>query len=550
MQRYRQTIVSLILLLLTVASGRSEMVVPLKIPLQLSANFGELRSNHFHSGIDLKTQGRTGLPLYAMDEGYVARVVVSPWGFGRAIYINHPSGLTTVYAHMESFAPFIDKVVREKQYEQESFTVDCEFAPNEIPVKRGEEIGKSGNSGSSGGPHLHLDVRDTETQDPLDPQQWFSQITDNVAPEVRRLILYSHNNGIEHNRIERKPQRNASGKYLIADTLNAWGDVSMGVEAYDRMTGTSNIYGVHQVELFVDDSLFFATHIDRYSFDESRYINAFTENGKIMRTYIAPGNRLKSIYRQTSNRGILHIDEERIFRCRYELTDFKGNRTTLSFNLLGKIQEPIAPQKRGQYFSYAVENRYAGDSLSFVIPAGALYDNIDFTHKASPSAKYHSAIHSLSPAEIRLHKSAKVSIAITADTLANKEKYYLVRISEKRISPIIGKYEAGSYTAKIDRLGSYAIAVDTIAPTITPLNLKQWSNGTISLRIKDKESGIKSYRGEIDGKFVLVEWDAKTGRLSYRLEPNRVTRGGKHTLHLSVVDACGNEQIHKQTFTW
>ncbi len=549
--KHRRTISLFILFLLIALRCWGEMIAPLKIPLLLSANFGELRSDHFHSGIDLKTQGRTGFPVYAMEEGYVARVTVSPWGYGRAIYINHPSGLTTVYAHLGSFAAFIDKIIRQKQYEQEEFSIDCQFAPDEIPVKQGEIIGKSGNSGSSGGPHLHLDIRDTQTQDPLDPQLWFTQwITDSIAPEVCRLVIYSHDNPSEESRVERKPTCNKSGEYTLADTLSVWGDISMGLRAYDRMNETTNIYGVHHVELFVDDSLFFSTHIDRFQFSESRYINAFTEKKSIMRTYVAPGNYLKSIYRKVTNRGILRIDEERIYRCRYELTDFTGNRTILTFALLGKIQKPIAPQKVGQYFSYAINNLYTNDGLSLSIPAGALYDNIDFIVSKRLSQKYASSIHSLEPVSIRLHYNAKLSIPITTDTLDNKEKYYLARIDGEQISSIIGSYQSGNYTASINRFGLYAVAIDTIAPTIIPVHPERWQNGTISLKIKDEESGIKSYRGEIDGLFVLFEWDAKSNRLTYRLESNRIKQGIKHVLRVSVVDACKNEQIYTHTFNW
>ena len=164
-----------------------ELSKPLNIPLFLSGNFGELRNNHFHSGIDLKTQGRIGLPVFSVDDGYVSRIVVSPWGFGRAVYVTHPaSGLTTVYGHLDSFSPKIDKTIRRMQYEREQFSIDCEFKPDELPVKRGETIGKSGNAGSSGGPHLHLDVRDTSTGEAIDPLPYFRRhITDNVAPEVR-----------------------------------------------------------------------------------------------------------------------------------------------------------------------------------------------------------------------------------------------------------------------------------------------------------------------------------------------------------------------------
>ncbi len=549
--RNKRSIGLSILFLLTITTCWGEMIAPLKIPLFMSANFGELRSNHFHAGIDLKTQGRTGFPVYAMDEGYVTRVSVSPWGYGRAVYINHPSGLTTVYAHLESFSSFIDKIVRQKQYEQEEFSIDCSFAPGEIPVKQGEIIGKSGNSGSSGGPHLHLEIRDTETQDPIDPQTRFTQwVTDTIAPEVRRLVIYSHDNPNEKGRIEHKPSRNESGEYVLTDTLSVWGDVSMGLRTYDRMNETTNIYGVHHVELFVDDSLFFSTHIDRFSFDESRYINAFTEKKSIMRTYVAPGNYLKSIYRQVTNRGILRIDEERIYRCRYELTDFSGNRTTFTFALLGKIQKPIAPQKRGQYLSYATENRYTQEGLSLSIPAGALYDNIDFVTNKRSSPQYLSPIYSLEPASTLLHRSAKLSIPIAADTLDDKEKYYLIRIDGEQNSPITGCYQSGNYIASINRFGNYAIAVDTIAPTVSPIHPDRWKNGTISLRIKDEGSGIKSYRGEIDGQFVLFEWDAKSHRITYRLESNRIKQGGKHDLQVSVIDACGNEQIYNHTFNW
>lgn len=533
---------------------RGEMIAPLKIPLLMSANFGELRPNHFHSGIDLKTQGRTGLPVYAMDGGYVSRVVVSPWGFGRAVYINHPSGLTTVYGHLKSFAPFIDEVVRRLQYEQEDFSIDCEFADGEIPVGQGDMIGYSGNAGSSGGPHLHLDIRDTETQDPMDPQEWLSQyITDDVVPEVRRLVVYTHAGEMENEarRLERKAVRSSAGVYTIDDAVPVWGDVSLGIEAYDRMTGTANKYGVHQVDLYVDDSLFFSTSIDRYSFDETRYINSFTEDGKIMRTYVAPGNRLKSIYKQVENHGILHIGEERPYRCRYVLTDYNGNQSVLNFSLMGALQQPVEPQKSGIYFSYAVDNLYKKDDFSLFVPAGALYENIDFTRRKLDSQRYCSDTHIIGPDDILLHRPADVSIRLRRDEAADKSQYYLVRMKGKRVYPVNGHYENGWYKAKIRNFGSYAVAIDSVSPSIQPITPERWgSRGKVSLKIADAESGIRSYRGEIDGKFVLFELDGKTGRIHYTLESVRVKKGGSHDLKVRVTDMCGNEQVYTGSFVW
>lgn len=533
---------------------RSEMIPPLKIPLLMSANFGELRPNHFHSGIDLKTQGHTGLPVYAMDSGYVSRIVVSPWGFGRAVYINHPSGLTTVYGHLERFAPFIDEIVRRQQYEQEEFSIDSEFADGEIPVAQGDIIGYSGNAGSSGGPHLHLDVRDSETQDPMDPQEWLSSyITDDVAPEVRRLLFYSHDGvmGNTTRRTERKAVRGAAGAYTIGAPVPVWGDVSFGIEAYDRMTGTANKYGVHQVDLYIDDSLFFSTFIYRYSFDETRYINSFTDEGKIMRTYVAPGNRLESIYKQVENRGVLRVDEERTYRCRYALTDYDGNRSYLDFSLVGKLQEPVEPQKSGVYFSYAVDNLYKKDDFGIFVPAGALYENLDFTRRKIASPQYCSDTHAIAPVEVSLHRPAELSIRLTTDTLADKAQYYLVQLKNNRRYAVNGEYDNGWYKAKIRTFGSYAVAVDSVQPDIQPVAPERWgSRGVVTLKISDGESGLNTYRGEIDGKFVLFELDGKTGRITYRLESNRVKKGSKHDLRVAVTDMCGNERTYSHSFVW
>ncbi|MDE7091982.1 MAG: M23 family metallopeptidase, partial [Muribaculaceae bacterium] len=231
------------ILTLSAQKGHPSVGRPLDIPAVFAGNFGELRPNHFHSGLDFKTQGRTGLPIRAIDDGYVSRCLVSPWGFGRAIYIVHPeTGLTSVYGHLESFASKIDDIVRDAQYQNETFSIDLDFEPNEIPVKRGEIIALSGNAGSSGGPHLHMDIRDTATGDALDPMEFYRQyVNDNVAPEVRQIGLYPvPDKGVVDG--------SANGKALVpaefSKGFTAWGKVTPGINAYDRMSGTSNIYGV------------------------------------------------------------------------------------------------------------------------------------------------------------------------------------------------------------------------------------------------------------------------------------------------------------------
>ncbi|MBQ5750515.1 MAG: M23 family metallopeptidase, partial [Bacteroidaceae bacterium] len=241
-------------------------VAPLGIDLLLSANFGELRANHFHSGLDFKTRGSVGYKVYAADEGYVSRIAVSPWGYGKVLYIDHPSGYTTVYAHLDDFVGAIADTIRRMQYERESYAIDTLLSPGMLPVTRGMYIAKSGNSGSSGGPHLHFEIRHTESESPIDPLPWYRHLVkDGVAPEPRMVALYSHDAVVEGMPVPKKvlqPERVSGNNYQIATDFEAWGRVSLGIKAYDRMTDTNNIYGVRQVSCWVDDTLLYRSVID------------------------------------------------------------------------------------------------------------------------------------------------------------------------------------------------------------------------------------------------------------------------------------------------
>ncbi|MFR9165304.1 MAG: M23 family metallopeptidase [Dysgonomonas sp.] len=254
---------------------------PLKIPVYLSANFGELRNNHFHSGIDIKTQGVINKPVYSVADGYISRISVSPSGYGLALYITHPeTGQTSVYGHLESFIPSVEKYVKSKQYEQESFRVNLSPEKNEFPVKRGQLIAYSGNTGSSGGPHVHFEIRDTETEHPLDPLVYYTDIIkDNVPPDLRGIAVYPiAEKGVVNNSstpLRQNVTKAKNGNYLPLKTdISAWGTIGIGVKAYDKMSATSNIYGVKIVRLYVDDNKVFESDINRYSFDETRALNS------------------------------------------------------------------------------------------------------------------------------------------------------------------------------------------------------------------------------------------------------------------------------------
>lgn len=549
--------------LVAVAQESASFVSPLNIPLVLSANFGELRPNHFHSGLDFKTQGRTGLPVYAADEGYVSRVAVSPWGYGKALYITHPSGYTTVYAHLDSFGQFIAKRIREIQYEKESFAIDETFLPGEFPVSRGMRIATSGNSGSSGGPHLHFEVRHTESESPVDPLRWFAgRVKDGVAPEPRQIALYPHDGMVDGKRskyVRALQAGQGTRTYEAASEFTAWGRVSVGIKAYDRMTGTTNIYGVHTVRCWIDDKPVFSAVVDSITFAETRYVNALIDydelrsnkGSTIMRSYVAPGNRLSTVYEPAGGDGTFTIDEARRYRGRYELTDAHGNTSVVRFVIRGVRQElPDKSDEEGVLFACNHDNLYADEDIHMELPSGALYEDIRFKHSFRESDTYCSAVHQVHAATVPLHRWCELALKLSCDTLPDS-CYYMVRIRNGRKTPVVGKYDAGWYVASVREFGTYAVAFDRTAPTITPLNADKWGTaGTVSLKISDTGSGIATYRGEIDGRFCLFEYDGKTARLICRLKYAPLAKGKKHRLVMTVTDACGNRKTLRRSFTW
>lgn len=534
--------------------------VPVRIPLYLSANFGELRNNHFHTGLDIKTQGVTGKPIFSIDDGYVSRISVSPWGYGLALYIDHPSGITTVYGHLDRFSAAIDSVVKARQYAAESFSVNLEFKKNEIPVGRGQLVAYSGNTGSSGGPHLHFEMRETVTERVLNPMPYYrNRLHDNRSPKISSLMVYPMDGVVNGSRNKKKVGvTTEKGKPRITLALEAWGDIALGVKANDYMDNTSNVYGVYSVELKVDSQLIFASKIDGVSFDENRCLNSFvdyeewiTNRSFVMKSFVDPGNKL-GVYTKVENGGIIRIDEERDYKCVYILRDEHNNKTELQFKIRGVKQKlpVVAESSDVDVLPYGRANRVKKPGMTLDFPKGALYTDLNFEYGQSDNPRYVSAIHRLHKPTVPLHLNASVAIKINNDTVNEKKQYYLVR-TDKGDSPVMGYYKKGAYHADIRYLGSYAVRVDHTPPQITPIGATQWGrNGVIRLRIGDSQSGVMTYRGEVDGTFVLLELAGGTSNLTYRLEPDRIKKGKQHQFNLIVTDACGNQQQFKNSFYW
>ncbi|MDR1258444.1 MAG: M23 family metallopeptidase [Tannerellaceae bacterium] len=527
---------------------------PFAFPILLSGNFGELRSDHFHAGIDFKTQSVEGKTVRAVREGYVARIVVSPWGYGNALYLNHPNGATTVYGHLQRFADPIAAWVKEQQYASESFQADLELPPGQFPVKKGQPIALGGNTGSSAGPHLHFELRDTETGTLYDPLECYrEQVKDTRPPRIDGFMVYPvEGNGVVNgSRKSMEIKKNATPA-----KIEAWGDIALAVKGYDYMDGTTNIYGVRRLAMAVDNHMIFDSHMNSLAPSETRYINSFIDyeawklhRSFYMKTFVEPGNRLSFIKHE--GRGIMRIDEERTYRITFRLRDLFGNQAQYTLTVEGKKQDIPAPETEGEYFHWKSENRFGAKGIRLVIPAGNLYDDVYFRYSVRSAAGGElSDVHTLHDRPVPVHDKAVLSLHLQSDTLDGARKYGIVRIQNKRAVWIGGVYRNRWIETGIRDFGSYTIMKDVRPPVITPVNPGKWTSVLrIDLRISDDLSGVQTFRGEIDGQFALFEFDGKKGLVTYRFDKERLERG-EHNLRFTVTDACGNQAEYKRLFIW
>ncbi|MFA7492192.1 MAG: M23 family metallopeptidase [Proteiniphilum sp.] len=535
---------------------------PVTIPAALSGNFGELRNNHFHSGIDFKTQQVVDKPIVAIEEGYVSRISVSPGGYGLALYIDHPStGHTSVYAHLNSFSKEIADWVKEQQYLQERFSITLYPEPGMFPVKKGEQIALSGNTGSSGGPHLHFEIRDTQTEEPLDALEFIAKIPDTRKPDLQGIAFYPMAekgviNGSGHPVKLNIAKDKAGNPLALSKNIEAWGRIGVAVKAYDRMDGQNNIYGVKHIRLFVDNRQLFSSTVDRYSFADARMLNSFIDfedwrkqKSFFMKSFLEPGNRLP--FYETENNGYIDIDEERVYHLRYELEDHYGNRLTYNFTVTGKLQ-PIPEREecdnRMRWNSY---NSYTDTGFQLLISRGNLYDDICFSHSSIRSPNHYSDIHQVNNIPVALHDRAEIWIGMHVDTLQNKQNLGIVRISNNGSESWIGgEYIHGGVSAAIRELGDrYAISADTVAPVITPIEETSWaSQKRIRIRLTDNKSGIRSFRGEINGEFVLFTHDSKSSVYTYRFDEDRIGNGQQQLFTFTATDGAGNHTEYQYSF--
>jgi len=543
-------------------------VSPLREQPSLSASFAELRSDHFHSGLDYRTGGATGKDVLSIDEGFVYRIAVSPSGFGRALYVRHPSGYSSVYGHLKSFRPDIEEYVRNKQYEQKSFSVSLFPLRDQFRVARGEVIAWSGNTGTSSGPHLHFEIRDSATEDPVNPLLFDLGINDRIRPVIDKVILYplSRSSAVNSSRSSktlRAVPLNASYTVAPGEIPVIYGATGIGIKCWDIIDNSPNRCGVYSIEMQVDGLKVYGFKADRFAFSESRYLNSHidyaakvTGNEYIHRLFIQPGNRL-SMYDGHVRRGVISFADDGEHDIKITVTDTHGNRSWISFRVRSISMPPIPPAEIScsKILPYGKAADFTADGIRLQFPYGTFYDTLFFEYKTrNHTRSFLSPVHSVHKETVPVHGRFRLSIRPDTVIAGMESKMCLALINNKGVASYTGgEYKYGFVSADVNRLGDYAISIDTVPPVIRP-SFSPGANLTgrqsFSVTITDDFSGIRSYETLIDGEWALAEYDAKNNLLIYRPSKPYMKENTLHRMELTVTDNRGNQSVLKSEFRW
>ena len=520
-------------------------------PPTTAGSFGELRPSHFHSGLDFKTNQRTGYPVHAAAEGYISRVRVQFGGFGRAIYITHPNGYTTVYGHLESFSPAVIELVKKYQYDNQTYEADFNLTATQVPVKKDEVVAISGNAGASAGPHVHFEIRDAKTEETINPQLFGLTIPDKVPPTITSIGIYHLNNKPFS---EKTPKEflgvtGAAGNYHLVkpQTLELSGNIGFGINATDMNSTSFNHNGIYSIELKLDGKTVYTFAVERFAFDQTHAINAYIdfpayESSRrwMQKCFILPGSHI-SLYPQSINRGIITFDDDATHDVEYVVKDVAGNTSSLKLKIKSSpytIPQPVKPT--GTMLYYDKRSEFSNDKVKVIVMPGNLYDDLDFQYSASaklPGA--YSVVHHIHNRLTPIHEGYEIWIKPDIDLGKYADKAVIVSSWGGCQG---GYYKDGYVISQVSAFGDYYIKVDTVPPVIRPLNIQNGSNmkavRSINFRMSDNLSGIKSYTGTIDGKWVLMEHDYKSKILSYTF--NTDIAPGKHVFKLVLVDNKNN----------
>ncbi|MFY7943879.1 MAG: M23 family metallopeptidase [Crocinitomicaceae bacterium] len=557
----RYIFISLILVFISISAESQNVKVdpkyhsPLGIPLQLSAIFGDIRPNHFHMGLDFKTNQREGIPIHAINDGYISRIRIAPTGYGKVLYINHPNGITSVYAHCSSFSKEILDYLLPIQTKAFSNNIDIKLTNNDFPIKKGQLIALSGNSGSSTGPHLHFEIRDTETEHGLNPLLHGFSISDNFSPTINAIKLYAVDEKgyqIPGKSMNIKVQK-TNGGYSIAgnkvvipkDFIPNYGLLAFAVSGFDQIGTAGSNYGLFENICVINKDTLFHSKYDRISFDDSRYVNSHQD----LEEYKKNKTRFHKLFRTAHNPlqiyqfeelGTFKIKPKDSLNVQVILKDVSKNYSKINFAVITPEGSPVKSEKFYSYKTHLVPDssyRFIGQEMEIDLEPYTFYE---------PIKKFGDIQNNrFGAGEITIQKSFKVKMTPLKNVDGNKQ--YIQVISNGKFNALITTFNENKLNAESKLFGQYVVKVDTIAPKISPLNFKETDtiigSNILSWKVSDGQTDINNYNLLIDGEWYPLDYDLKSNRLVF----NRQTSLKKtHTIEVLVSDNCGNVRAWKK----
>lgn len=535
---------------------------PVDIPIYLSATFGELRPNHLHAGIDIKTQGVEGKKIYAVADGYISRIGVSPFGYGNVLYITHYDGYTSVYAHLQRFSGDIARYVKQYQYRNKKYASQIYPDASKFPVKKGDLIGYSGNSGGSGGPHLHFEIRHTASEKPLNPLYFGYKIEDNVKPLIQGVSVYPLG---DESTLEGgiKPmyfsvEGGEKGKYRLKDrsVVKGNGEIAFGICTYDQVGTSPHKNGPYLYELFLDDELAFQVEADSFSYSEPRYVNSLLDyrhykqkKSSYVRTETDPFNKLHMIAKRN---GTVVVEKGDTVNVCFKISDYEGNSSQISFKLVGtapvEVERPM--RSRSEYLVKAdgsANNEININDFSVSMEKGTFFRDEWVKTGQRDERGCCSRIYRFGNEEMTTFKQFTVRIRPEEKWAKHPRKFIAYFDNAGKVSSLGGKMNDGYMEVQTRSLGEYAIKIDSVAPKVSASNFKDGQSvkelKSLRFKITDDMTGIDTYNIYLDDVWVLGQYDAKNALLYYEFDEK--IKAGTNKVKVVVTDGVGNSKTLK-----
>ena len=537
--------------LLLFGQFEKDLIAPLEIPFSISGTFGEPRSSHFHLGIDIKTQGKEGLEVKSISSGSVSRIRISLGGYGKAIYIDHPNKTTSVYAHLKKFAPKIESYIKKFQYENETYTIQKFPKKDKLLIEKGEVIGFSGNTGGSSGPHLHFEIREKKSQKPLNPLLYDLPVNDLVRPQLQKLfIFYTHENVIL-NRIQPIILERVNDSLYKTAMIETSGKIGIGIQMFDRQDYSYSRNGVYSTKVFVNGKIISHYKFDKLIINESKklyqvidYKNYTQKRLKIFKLFYKSGNKL-NFMNTLVDQGIFKVELGKSYQIIIEIEDFSGNKSTIEAFIEGTENKIKPVELRGRLIKTDREYSFTLKNKELFFPSKTFFNDVKielFENKDQIE---------IGPNLFPIANSFEIKFGFNEKDSLRSAQTFIAKKMKKSLVYLPTKLEENKLIAKVNELGVYTLARDSVAPTVVPDNFKknQWLSNykSLNLKIDDDFSGIKKYRGTINGEWVLFEYEPKRKILTYDFF-DKYSEKLKHNLELEVEDNVGNKKIYKTTF--